>query len=184
MTDELQWGDVAKDEDVSAKDIKDAENVVFNSSFETKSLEESRLPDGWMVLDELENTVSWDSEVSAAGNHSIKVAHTRSKVNIISDAFPIDPESVYFTRCMMKSNYKSNHAITIRFLAFNAKGKQLNKFAEKFYPEEDWTTMRLTTGFFKTAARFGRIIISFPSKSDKVYWLDDVESYGVYRLKK
>ena len=102
----------------------------------------------------------------------------------ISDSFPIDPESVYFTRCLIKSNYKSNHAVTIRFLAFDSKGKQLNKFTEKYYPDTDWTTMRLTTGFFKTAARFGRIVVSFPSKPDKVFWLDDLESYSVYRIQK
>ncbi|HHE64980.1 MAG: hypothetical protein B1H06_01040 [Candidatus Cloacimonas sp. 4484_143] len=165
-------------------DIKDAENTVFNSSFEIKNSEDSKLPDGWMALDELENTVSWDNQNSASGERSLKIAHARKKVNIISDSFPIDPESVYFTRCLIKSNYKSNHAVTIRFLAFDSKGKQLNKFTEKYYPDTDWTTMRLTTGFFKTAARFGRIVVSFPSKPDKVFWLDDLESYSVYRIQK
>ena len=168
----------------SEKDIKDAENVVFNSSFELGNTDETKVPEGWMVLDELENTVSWDKNTAFGGEKCLKISHAKTKVSIISDAFPIDPASVYFTKCMMKSNYKSNHAVTFRFLAFDSKGKQVNKFSEKYYPETDWATMGLTTGFFKTSARFGRIVISFPSKSDKVFWVDDLESYSVYRIQK
>ena len=168
----------------SEKDIKDAENVVFNSSFESGNKEGIVLPEGWMVLDELENTVSWDNQAAYGGEKSLKISYPKTKVSIISDAFPIDPKSVYFTKCMLKSNYKSNHAVTIRFLAFDSKGKQINKFSEKYYPETDWTMMNLITGFFKTSARFGRIVVSFPSKSDKVFWVDDLESYSVYRIQK
>jgi hypothetical protein len=72
----------------------------------------------------------------------------------------------------------------IRFLAFNAKGKRVNKFSNKGYPKEDWTQIDLTSGFLNSTARFGRIIISIPKKPDKIFWIDDVESYNVYKIQK
>lgn len=168
----------------SEKDIVGKENVVFNPSFENGEFEANSMPEDWMVLNKPENQIFWDDNYRHSGGKSLKIQYPKSKINIISDAFPIDAEAVYYSRCFVKSSYQSNHPVTIRFLAFNSKGKRVNKFSSKGYPGEDWTQIDLTSGFLKSTARFGRIIISIPKKPDKIFWLDDIDSYNVYKIQK
>ena len=168
----------------SEKDIKGKENEVYNSSFENGDYDPDRLPDGWSLLDDKSNNILWDDEISCTGLKSLKIYNPKKKINLISDAFPIDADYVYYSRFFVKTNYDSNHLITIRFLAFDANGNRVSKFSENDLPKQDWTQIDLTSGFLKSTARFGRIIISIPRKSDKIYWLDDIESYAVYRIQK
>jgi hypothetical protein len=170
--------------DFSEQDIKGKENEVFNSSFEEGEFEVDRIPLGWNVLNDLKNTISSDTEVFNSGKRSFKISHPKKRITLISESFPIDPEGVYYSRCSLKTNYKSNHAVEILFVAFDAKGKQVNKYKAKGYPDENWSKVMMTTGFFKSNARFGRIIISFPNRQDKIFWLDDVESYMMYQIQK
>lgn len=168
----------------SEKDIKDNENKVFNTSFENGEYDHQELPDGWFLLEDTSDYITWDNENSHTGSKSLKVEHPKEKINIISDAFPIDADHVYYSRLFVKTNYNSNQSITIRFLAFDVKGKRVSKFSNNGLPKQDWTQIDITSGFLKSTARFGRIIISIPRKSDKIYWLDDIESYAVYRIQK
>lgn len=168
----------------SEEDIKNKNNVVLNSSFENGEFNKNKLPSNWTSLDNNSEFIVWDDEHAHSGTKSLRTDFPTNNLNIISDAFSIDPESVYYTRCFVKTNYKSNHQIYIRFLAFNNKGEKVNKFSSKLYPKEDWTKAELTTGFFKNSAKFGRIIISIPDRDDKVFWMDDVESYKVYKIQK
>jgi len=170
--------------DFSEKDIKDKENVIFNSSFEDGKFNEQNMPEHWMTLDNNTDYIFWDDVISRSGGKSLKIEYPDKKVNIVSETFPINSEYIYYTKCFLKTNYHSNHQIYIRFLAFNEKGKRVNKFSEKVYPGEEWTKGELTTGFFNSSARFGRIIISIPSKDDKTFWIDDIESFKVYRIQK
>jgi len=168
----------------SEKDIKGKENEVYNSSFENGDYDPDRLPDGWSLLDDKSNNILWDEDISCTGLKSLKIYNPKKKINLISDAFPIDADYVYYSRFFVKTNYDSNHLITIRFLAFDANGNRVSKFSENDLPKQDWTQIDLTSGFLKSTARFGRIIISIPKKSDKIYWLDNIESYAVYRIQK
>jgi len=170
--------------DFSEKDINDTENEVYNASFEDGEYDPQKLPDGWFLLEDTFDYVSWNNEIPHTGSKSLKVQYPEEKINIISDAFPIDADHVYYSRFFVKTNYNSNQSITIHFLAFDSKGKRVSKFSENGLPKQDWTQIDITSGFLKSTARFGRIIISIPKKSDKIYWLDDVESYAVYRIQK
>ena len=168
----------------SEKDIADAVNVVINSSFEDGKFNSEALPEEWMVLDDAAEKIIWDDNNMHTGSKCLRIEYPDHKLNIISDAFPINPEYIYYSRCFLRTNYQSNHPIIIRFLAFNAKGKRVNKFSNKGYPKEDWTQIDLTSGFLNSTARFGRIIITLPKKPDKLFWIDDVESYSVYKIQK
>ncbi|MDP8268859.1 MAG: hypothetical protein P9L97_09045 [Candidatus Tenebribacter davisii] len=170
--------------DFSEKDIKDKKNEVFNTSFEIGDYDLHKLPDGWYLLEDTSKYILWDNETSKTGSKCLKIENPKDKINIISDSFPIDADHVYYSRLFMKTNYNSNQSITIRFLAFDEKGKRVSKFSEHGLPRQDWTQIDITSGFLKSTARFGRIIISIPRKSDKIYWLDDIESYAVYRIQK
>ena len=170
--------------DFSEKDIKDNENEVFNTSFEIGEYDPQKLPDGWFLLEETSEYITWDNKNPYTGSKSLKVEYPKDKINIISDAFPIDADQVYYSRLFVKTNYNSNQSITIRFLAFDSKGKRVSKFSNNGLPKQDWTQIDITSGFLKSTARFGRIIISIPRKSDKIYWFDNIESYAVYRIQK
>ncbi len=170
--------------DFSEKDIKDKENEVYNTSFENGEYKPQGLPDGWFLLEDTSDYIIWDNENPHTGSKSLKIQNPKDNINIISDAFPIDADHVYYSRLFIKTNYNSNQSITIRFLAFDSKGKRVSKFSKKGLPKQDWTQIDITSGFLKSTARFGRIIISIPKKSDKIYWLDDIESYAVYKIQK
>ena len=170
--------------DFSEKDINGKENEVYNASFENGEYDPDEMPDGWSLLDDKSNYILWDNKISRTGLKSLKIQHPKSKINLISDAFPIDADYVYYSRFFVKTNYDSNQLITIRFLAFDAYGNRVSKFSENDLPKQDWTQIDITSGFLKSTARFGRIIISIPKKPDKIYWLDDIESYAVYRIQK
>jgi len=170
--------------DFSEEDINDKENEVYNTSFEDGEYDPQKLPDGWFLLEDTFDYVSWNNETAHTGSKSLKVQYPKDNINIISDAFPIDADHVYYSRIFVKTNYNSNQSITIRFLAFNSKGKRVSKFSENGLPKQEWTQIDITSGFLNSTARFGRIIISIPKKSDKMYWLDDIESYAVYRIQK
>ncbi|OPX26465.1 MAG: hypothetical protein B1H06_05645 [Candidatus Cloacimonas sp. 4484_143] len=170
--------------DFSEKDINGKENEVYNASFENGEYSPDKMPDGWSLLDNKLDHILWDNEISRTGLKSLKVQHPKNKINLISDAFPIDANYVYYSRFFVKTNYDSNQLITIRFLAFDVNGNRVSKFSENDIPKQDWTQIDITSGFLKSTARFGRIIISIPKKSDKIYWLDNIESYAVYKIQK
>ncbi len=170
--------------DFSEKDINGKENEVYNASFENGEYSPDKMPDGWSLLDNKLDHILWDNEISCTGLKSLKVQHPKNKINLISDAFPIDANYVYYSRFFVKTNYDSNQLITIRFLAFDVNGNRVSKFSENDIPKQDWTQIDITSGFLKSTARFGRIIISIPKKSDKIYWLDNIESYAVYKIQK
>lgn len=175
------WGSVM---DFSEKDIKDNVNEVLNSSMENGEFTPDVLPENWFLLEGTTDFITWDNSNFHTGSKSLKIENPKENVNIISDAFPIDADYVYYSRLFVKTNYSSNQHITIRFLAFDTKGKRVSKFSDSGLPTQNWTQVDMTSGFLKSTARFGRIIISIPRKSDKIYWLDDVESYAVYRIQK
>ena len=170
--------------DFSEKDINGKENEVYNASFENGEYDPDEIPVGWSLLDNKSGYILWDNEVSRTGLKSLRIQNPKDKINIISDAFQIDADHVYYSRFFVKTNYDSNQLITIRFLAFDANGNRVSKFSENDLPKQDWTQIDITSGFLKSTARFGRIIISIPKKPDKIYWLDDIESYAVYRIQK
>ncbi|MDO9578901.1 MAG: hypothetical protein Q7J16_13540 [Candidatus Cloacimonadales bacterium] len=170
--------------DFSEQDIKGKENVIFNSSFEEGEFAADPIPLGWIILNDMQSCVSSDLENFNSVQRSLLISHPHKKINLVSESFPLDPDGIYFSRCFLKTNYQSNQAVEILFVAFDSKGKQVNKYKTKAYPQENWTKVVMTASFFKPNARFGRIIISFPARPDKVFWLDDVESYNMYNIQK
>lgn len=168
----------------SEDDIQDSQNEIYNSSFEIISEQDNYKLSGWTLLNDSESHVSVVNSDFNRGQHSLEISNTDQKISLVSDSFSIDPESVYFNRLFVKTNYKSNHFIEVQFVAFDANGKKVNDFKTKYYPDDIWTKVTLTTGFFKQNVRFARMIITIPARNDKIFWLDDIESYKVYKIQK
>ncbi|HPR17242.1 MAG TPA: hypothetical protein PLD62_03245 [Candidatus Cloacimonadota bacterium] len=166
----------------SEDDIKNNENEIYNSGFESISTEAEM--EGWTVLEDYSSVLSLVNDDFHTGKISLKISHPKERISIISDSFPIDPDAVYFSRCYVKSNYKSNLPVRLHFVVFDAAGKQLNTFQKKGYPDNVWSDISLNAGFFKPAARFARVFVSLPAREDKIFWLDDVESFKVYKIQK
>ncbi len=165
-------------------DIKQSQNEIYNSNFEILPDSETGELAGWTLMENSIDHISLVMDEFQSGEFSLKIANPAKKISLISDSFPIDPESVYYTRCYIKNNYKSNHPVELHFVAFNTAGKKMNSYKTHIYPDAVWTKAVLTAGFFKQEVRFARVIITFPARDDKVYWLDDVESYNIYKIQK
>lgn len=165
----------------SESDIIGSHNEIRNSGFEEVTDAEN-LP-GWTLLNE-DASVSIVHNEFNSGLASVQINRPEQKVRLISDSFPIDPESIYLNRFYLKNNYLSNHQVQVDFIAFDAAGKKVNNFKINVTPDNIWSKFTFNTGFFKPKARFARIMITFPARDDKIYWLDDVESFRIYRFQK
>ena len=166
----------------SAEDAEGKENIVSNSSFDMVD-EGSNMPQGWVVLNEQENNIIWDDESHDDEGKCLKVENTNDTANLVSDGFNIDPQSVYYSRCYIKSNKISKDPVIMHFIAFDRNGKKVNDYKKEVAVEEDWTLVELTTGFFDNSATLARIAVSIPEGSDDTsYWVDDIESYNVHKF--
>ena len=166
----------------SAKYAEGKENVVPNSSFEQGKYEPSSVPEGWVVLNDLENNTVWDDEIHNVGGKCLKVESSEEKTSLISDGFSINPQAVYYSRCYIKSDKPTKEPVKLHFFAFDKNGKKVNNYSEKVILKQGWNQIELTTGFFNANASVGRIAIAIPEEKGNVYWVDDVESYNVYKF--
>ena len=168
----------------SEKDIKNEKNVLVNPSFENGFYSYNEIPEGWMVMDKPNGTIFWDKDVHNSGEKSLKIENPRKTIRLISDSFVINPEAVYYIRAFVKSDRLTSKQITLQFIVFDKEGKKVNVFGKKFFIEDKWTKLSLTAGFFKSSAKFARIIISIPRKPDVTFWIDDVEVYNIHSFMK
>lgn len=168
----------------SDKDIKNSQNEIYNSSFELTAENSKNILQGWTLIDDSTAEIALTNQEFNQGKLSLKIANPGKKISLISDSFSIDPQSIYYNQISFKTNYKSNHPVKFMFVAFDAAGKKINTFKTKCYPDDIWTKCDLTTGYFKPKARFARIIITIPARKDKIFWVDDVESYKIYKIQK
>lgn len=168
--------------DFSEADIHDNKNEVFNSGFELGEYSSDTYPEDWISLDANENNIFWDNSISHSGEKSLKI-DTNKKVNIVSEAFNIDPLGVYYSRSFIKSKDNLAQSVTISFIAFNKNGVKVDKFSNTILVSDEWSIINLTTGFYHADAVFGRIVLTVKTKKDHPIWLDDVVSYKVYKIK-
>ena len=169
---------------LSEQDIHNKINLVPNFSFEEGEYNYNAMPDKWMVLDKPKKVVFWDKDTFYGGNKSLKIEHPSKSIKIISDSFIIDPGAVYFIKAFVKSQKTTSSQVIINFFVFNIEGKKVNIFKKKFFVEDKWTKLTLTSGFFKSSAKFARVIITIPRKPDNTFWVDNIGVYAVHSFMK
>jgi len=165
-------------------ELKEENNKILNTGFEEGTYAYESLPDDWLVLEQVEDVVFWDNSVSLNGTKSIKVENATQKLTLISDAFSLNPESVYFATSYLKAKRLSSKPLVMYFHAFVNNGKKVNEFSRKLVPDENWARLSLSIGFLKSSAKFGRITIMFPNDTDNTYWVDDVKCHQVHSFQK
>lgn len=168
--------------DFSEIDIVGLPNELYNPSLELGDYQSEFLPSGWLSLDSKPGDLIWDNEIFRDEKKSIRVQSGR-KVSIISEAFNINPTHVYYSRIFAKSKDKSSSPVTISFVAFDKKGKKVDKFSNTLFISDSWKPVNITTGFFKGSAVFGRLVITVDSKKVNPIWLDEAGCYKVYEIK-
>jgi hypothetical protein len=165
-------------------ELKNSENLVPNPGFEKGTYSYETLPDDWLVLEKKDKVVFWDDSISLNESKSIKVKNPSKKLTLISDAFLLNPESVYFASCYLKSDVMSVKNVVMYFHAFDDNGKKVNQFSRKLSPDTNWSRLALSIGFLKSSAKFGRITIMFPIDANNTYWVDDVNCFKVHSFQK
>ena len=169
---------------LSEKDVHSKINLVPNYSFENGNYNYNSIPDKWLIMNKPKGVVFWDKDTSQEGEKSLKIEHPSKSVKIISDSFIIDPGAIYYITAYVKSDKVTSKQVTINFFVFNIEGKKVNIFKKKFYIENKWTKLSLTSGFFKSSAKFARVIITIPRKTDNTFWIDNVGVYSVHSFMK
>jgi hypothetical protein len=165
-------------------ELKESDNLILNYGFEKGDYEYNNLPEDWIVLEQSDKNVFWDDNVSLNGSKSLKFENSSSKLTLISDAFPLNPETVYYATCYLKSQMLSSKNVVLYFHAFDENGKKVNQFSRKLSPDTNWRRLALSIGFLKSSAKFGRITIMFPNDTNNIYWIDDVKCFAVHSFQK
>lgn len=154
-------------------------NLIENSGFEVVNNLGSELPEGWIVLDNYQNKVLVDNQVSHSGQQSLKIKEPDSSINLTSDSFKVDPTCSYYSRCFIRANKTLDKPVILYFITFNEGSKRINRFAKRVYPTEEWTMVEITTDSVDLGSAFGRVVLSVPPGSDIDLWVDDFESYTI-----
>lgn len=165
-------------------ELKESDNLIFNYGFEKGDYGYTNLPDDWIVLEQSEKVVFWDNNVALNGTKSLKFEKSSSKLTLISDAFPLNPETVYYATCYLKSQNLTTKNVVLYFHAFDENGKKVNHFNRKLSPDTNWRRLAMSIGFLKSSAKFGRITIMFPNDANNTYWIDDVKCFAVHSFQK
>ncbi|MBC8385533.1 MAG: hypothetical protein H8E57_08460 [Candidatus Cloacimonetes bacterium] len=168
----------------SEEDIIGRTNVLSNSGFEEGNYPIDELPKEWLIVNKPLNVVYLDKNVAHQGTRSVKMINPPEKINLFSEAININPQEIYYTKCYVKVDSPVKVPVTLYFLGFTITGKRVDRFSQKIYPKQDWTKIELTAGFFDNSALFGRIAVSVPQKKGVTVWIDDVESYNVFKMRK
>ena len=166
----------------SEKDTEGKTNVIANSSFEEGEYYSTNIPEGWVVSNEMENSIIWEEEAHDESDRCLKIQNSEQKTNLISDEFIINSQSVYYTKCHIKSEKPTSEPVKLYLLAFDKKGNKVNEYCQEVVLDTQWNLVELTSGFFNQDAVVGHILISIPEDKDNVYWIDDVESYNVHKF--
>lgn len=168
----------------SEDDVKNEKNIIPNSGFEDGDYNYTATPEKWIIMDKPTKTVFWDKEIYKSGEKSLKITYPQKTIKLISDSFAINPGAVYFMKAYIKSDKVTSKQVNLDFIVFDKEGKKINQFKKNFYVTANWTPLTLTAGFFKSGAKFARVIVSIPRKPDGIFWIDDVEAYNIHSFKK
>ena len=168
----------------SKKDVKDSPNLVMNPSFEISD-DSTKVLKGWTIMDETaKKYVSLTDDEHFKGKKSVEIKNPNLNVLLISDAFEIDSAGGYYSFCHLKSLNKSEKKIEVFFFAFNKNGKRKDRYRERYKISQNWKEYEISSGFFDKSVKYGRIIISLPKNKNQIHYLDDVESFKVYKFHK
>ena len=165
-------------------DLEESLNMIFNSGFENGDYNYESIPPDWVVLDDKDEKVFWDNEIAHNGSKSLKFQETNQKFTLISEAFPLNTQAIYHTRCYVKAKKLFTKNVQIFFHAFDKNGKEVNQYHRKMLPDQNWKALELTSGFLKSSAKFGRVTIMIPHDEDNSYWIDDVKCYHLHSFQK
>ena len=157
-------------------------NVVANSSFEKGEPYSSNIPEGWIVSNEMENSIIWEEEARNEGDKCLKIENSNQKTNLISDKFMINSQSVYYTKCQIKSEKSTSKPVKLYLIAFDKKGNKVNEYSQETLLDPEWNLIELTSGFFNQDAVSARISVTIPKDEDNTFRIDDVESYNVHKF--
>jgi hypothetical protein len=157
-------------------------NLIPNQDFEIPLLPDSKLPNDWMFLSTVDyrETVSWDSLTFLTGKKSLKIKNPKQQLLLVSESFPIDNKSAYLNRCYVASKFPSSSPVVMYFRTFDKVGTRKDNFTSRMKTNSDWQEILLSTGFFKPAAQFARVIISIPMDPENTYWVDNIGSFHVH----
>ncbi len=168
----------------SKKDVRDLPNLVQNFGFE-KSADSVGVLEHWTVMDDsVRKFAKVTDKEHFEGKKALEIKNPEKDVLIISDAFEIDNKGGYYSYCHLKVLNKTNKKITVLFFAFDENGKRKDRYRERYTISKDWKQYDISSGFFDKNVQYGRIIISLPKDKNQIYYLDDVESFKVYKFHK
>ena len=170
--------------DFREQNIDFEENMIVNSGFEKGNYYNDNLPENWFVLEKTNGRIFWDNEIALNGKKSLRIQNPDQKISILSDAFSINSQAVYLCKAYIKNANVSTNPVIISFYAFDKNGKKVNKFSQKVYTHKKWTELKLTSGFLKSGAKYGRVKITIPHERKNTFWLDDVGCFYIHSFTK
>jgi hypothetical protein len=168
--------------DFSEADIKGKENELYNPDFEEGEYSAETIPEGWVALDAKPNDIIWDNQFAKDDGKSLRI-DTDKKVVLVSEAFSLKPNNVYYSRVFARTKDEFTQNVSISVVTFNKNGKKLDKYSVTHQVADKWKPVNITTGFFKGSAVFGRVIITVNTSKGHPVWLDQAGSYLVYEIK-
>ena len=89
--------------DLRDSDLRDSNNIVYNSGFENGDYDYNTTPEDWIVLNKPLNKIFWDNGEKHNGEKCVKIKHPDRKISLISEAFSLNPQAVYHVKCFLKS---------------------------------------------------------------------------------
>jgi hypothetical protein len=168
----------------SKKDVKDFPNLIKNSDFEQRK-DSNAILKNWTVMDDsAKKFVRLTNQEHFKGNNAIEIVNPTKDVLIISAAFEIKKDGGYYSYCHLKSLKKTDKRFTLLFFAFDKNGKRKDRYREKYRITQNWKQYDISSGFFDKNVKYGRVIISLPKDENQIYYLDDIESFKVYKFHK
>lgn len=168
----------------SPEDAVGKRNLLVNGDFEKGDYAGDKIPAGWIVMENKNQTpIIWDNLSAVSNDKCLQFAPSANKILLISDSFPILSTNAYLTKLKMKSDIINENRVTVRFLTFDENGDKKESNRLKIKPEKEWKEFFFSTAFFSKRTKFARIIIEIPASSKKKIWIDDVGSFDVYKFK-
>jgi hypothetical protein len=161
----------------------DKPNLVYNPGFEMGPAQEKWMPSGWVLIDsprELVEPIACDSSRALEGSNSLRIEKSNKHQMIVSDAFPINPQSGYFIKASAASTALRGPKLKLRFITYNNSGKIRNRFSTSIRSEQDWKKSSISAGFLKNDAVFGRVVLLVPPTGEETVWIDGVGCYRVH----
>jgi hypothetical protein len=162
-------------------------NLVHNPSFERHDNKSMNNPENWYVISsstDLDEPVALDSTVYVSGKSSLKIIQCDKNIFILSDAFKVNYQGMFYARCYLKSSRAMRKATKIYFWAYDSAGNKKNSFQKSYKITTDWHKAALNAGFLKNSVNFARIAIFIPQDKGNTVWLDEAGCYMVHELTK